>query len=375
MDSSVGRWSDINEVDEISDLETGMDFRKPEYRREVFLRFYQFHTKYKAHPGGVYYLIPALSEVFEWDIEEQLWWAFLNGNTQNPIISTIIMQSFPYLAETDPVELQNYLDTNWHRLHFDTDRRYWKKELANCVANYQRQLNGETQRSFFEKYCQAQSKASNFMMMWDKVRNDFYGFGRLSTWSYLEYLFILGLPIDPGTLFLEDRDGSKSLRNGLCKVLGRDDLDWHDSNPTFNGKYAPELIHWLDGEANLLLWEAKERMPNEPSISHFTLESTFCSYKSWFRPNRRYPNVYNDMMNERIKKAEADWKDDAGLDLDLFWQLRKAFLPKNLRLEDNPNDLGIHPTKQNHFRLTGQVIMMERDWSCFANDYSKRLVE
>jgi hypothetical protein len=33
--------------------------------------------------------------------------------------------------------------------------------------------------------------------------------------------------------------GSQSHRNGLAKVLGRDDLDWHDSNPTgFDGKYT-----------------------------------------------------------------------------------------------------------------------------------------
>ena len=37
-------------------------------------------------------------------------------------------------------------------------------------------------------------------------------------------------------------------------------------------------------------------------------------------------------------------------------------------------NVGCVPEKQNHYRTTGQVIMMERDWGCFENDYSKRRI-
>lgn len=349
-----------------------MDFRLPQYRREVFLRFYEFHTRFNAHPGGVYYLIPHLQFHLDIDEESMLWWAFLNGNTQNPITTTILFNKFPRLQDTESTDVKAFLDQYWKELEFDSDRRYWKKELPNAILKYQKNLSGETQASYFRKFTQAENPASNFNMLWNEIRTNFHGFGRLSSWSYMEYLWILGLPIDPGTLFLEDRDGSKSLRNGLCKVLGRDDLDWHDSNPGFDGKYSKELIAQLNHEANLLMKEARERIwPGK--VGFFTLESTFCSYKSWHRPNRRYPNVYNDMMNLRIKRAEQMWNGNCPVDLDKFWEARRIYLPKYLRLEDNPNDLGLHPTKQNHYRTTGQVIMMDREWPCFANDYAARL--
>lgn len=35
----------------------------------------------------------------------------------------------------------------------------------------------------------------------------------------------------------------------------------------------------------------------------FTLESALCTYKSWHRPNRRYVNVYSDMLHGRIDEA------------------------------------------------------------------------
>ena len=54
----IGRYADINNINEIKNLKQGFDFREPKYRREVFLRFYEYHIKYKSHPGAVYYTFP-----------------------------------------------------------------------------------------------------------------------------------------------------------------------------------------------------------------------------------------------------------------------------------------------------------------------------
>ena len=173
---------------------------------------------------------------------------------------------------------------------------------------------------------------------------------RLASFSYLEYLRIMRVNLDCDQLFLDDMSGSKSHRNGLAKVLGRDDLDWHDSNPTeFAGKYTPEMLALLNKDAALLLDEASQRVAGKPcayDVSYFTLESTFCTYKSWHRPNRRYPGVYLDMFHDRIKKAEATWPEE---DFGLFWDARKTYLPAHLRLEDNAHDVGVKPEKQNHY--------------------------
>ena len=105
--------------------------------------------------------------------------------------------------------------TSWHR----------SGDTNNSAGRRRRTISPDTSGSTDGIY-------ENFNRLWDVVRKDFYSFGRLSAFSYLEYLRIMGLNLDCPTLFLRDMQGSKSHRNGLAKVLGRDDLDWHDTNST-----------------------------------------------------------------------------------------------------------------------------------------------
>lgn len=369
--TAIGRYCDLHGVTAEENLEEGMDFRLPRYRREVFLRFYEFHLRYRAHPGCVYYLLPYLAKALDLGIEERLWFAYINGNTQNPVTSSLIFREFPSLEKLDLDKLARWFGANYERLAFDTDRRYFKKSFLDCVRNYKRLVDrgaAGSQAAFFRINTVEGDPHETFRRLWTMANRDYVYFGRLSVFSYLEYLRIAGIEVDCDRLFLGDLQGSKSHRNGLCKVLGRDDLDWHDSNPSFDGKYEPALLNWLEVEGALLVEEARSRFAGESfarDVGYFTLESALCTYKSWHRPNRRYPNVYNDMLVDRIRLAEKSWGPQ-----DLFWKARKAMIPERLRLEDTPTDLGVKPEKQNHYRLTGQVIMMDVDWSCFRNDYN-----
>jgi hypothetical protein len=374
MIDKIGRGS----LEEIKELEAGMDFRDVKYRREVFLRFYEFHLKNRSHPGAVYFAMPWLAEHCEMLPEEKLWFAFINGCTQNIVTTYIIWKKFPKLHMLDLEELNTWWNEN--HVHFkvgsgwDSDRKYFKigkTGFPQCVEAYKRVVDVSfSQEEMFRNLIGEDDKYTAFRGTWDFVRENFMSFGRLSTFSYLEYLRIMGLEIDCNSLFLDDISGSKSHRNGLCKVLGRDDLDWYDvkgsATADFEG-YSPKVLAWLQEEGERLLEDARARI-DHPDVSYFTLESTLCCYKSWSRPNRRYPNIYMDMFHDRIKYAESEWKD---IDFSLFWQMRKDCLPKHLRLEDNPNDPGLSKEKQNHYRLTGEVIMMSKDWACFDNEFDR----
>jgi len=345
-------------VAQVAELEAGMDFRLPQYRREVFHRFYQFHLEHRAHPGCVYYLLPYLDNEFAWSAEDALWFAFLNGCTQHPPTSLLIHERFPY---HNTYGLAEWFNTNFRRLGWDSDRRHWKSKFLECVRRYQH-LVGPEQADFFEPL------RGDYEAAWAKVRNEFYSFGRLSAFSYLEYLSIFGYGWEPNDLLLDDIAGSRSHRNGLAKVLGRDDLDWHESNPAFDGKYAPGVLDWMAEEVQGLLVEARLRSANKPWLRDtnlFTLESTLCTFKSWFRPNRRYPNCYNDMLRDRLVRTAADWSDEA---TEVFWKAREDMLPGFLRIEDNPDDVGLRPLKQNWFRQTGEVIMIPDP--AFKNGYN-----
>ena len=148
-------------------------------------------------------------------------------------------------------------------------------------------------------------------------------------------------------------------------------MDWHpQTNSGFKG-YNKPVLDWLTEEGANLLAEAKARFRDEnfyQDVNYFTMESTFCTYKGWHRENRRYPNVYNDMFHDRIKLAEAKWEGKE--DFSMFWDARKHYLPSCLRIEDCPRDVGVKSIKQNHYRNTGQPVMMDSVWPCFENSYN-----
>lgn len=371
MKQQIGRYCDLHGIKAVSDLKKGQDFREPQYRREVFLKFYEFHLQHNSHPGGVYFAFPWLAKHYEMDMETKLWMAFINGCSQNIVTTSIIMEQFPSFKKCDVKKLDAWWNLNHQNFKagsgWDSDRKYFKvgkTGFPQCVASYKAAIGKKTQEQWFTDGFTG-DKYKDFDLLWDRVRTSFLSFGRLSAFSYIEYLRIVGLPVDCSNLFLEDISGSKSHRNGLCKVLGRDDLDWWKQD-TF--KYEKETLEWLKDEGAKLLNEAGDRIVHK-DVSYFTLESTFCCYKSWHRPDRRYPNVYMDMMHDRIKYAEWVWKKE----FELFWKMRRDCLPKYLRVEDCPNDPGLVKEKQNHYRLTGEVIMMSQDFPCFDNEYDRTL--
>lgn len=325
---------------------------------------------YRAHPGCVYYAMPWLVRKHGLDQEQKLWLAFLNGNTQNIVTTWELFKRFPSLDESRG--LATWFRENYDRLAWDTDRRYHRKDFLSSVECYRR-LVGKSQEAYFTGVVAgAASEEDAFDKLWPVLRRDFYTFGRLSAFSYSEYLRLMGVLINCSTLFLEDMDGSKSHRNGLAKVLGRDDLDWHKDSG-FDGDYADGEVAWLEVEGAKLLAEARVRLSGKQGIdsahiNYFTLESALCTYKSWHRKNRRYANVYNDMFLDRILVGERNF----GIgEVVQFRRCRAECLPLYLRRECCPYDPGLVPAKQNHYRDTGEVIMMSRDFPEFDNSFDR----
>ena len=328
------------------------DLRDPAWRVATFTAFYGFHTRYGTHPGLVYALLPWLAAERSWTPEEYAWFCFLNGNTQNPVTSLLIHDQAPSPRHAD--RAVEFWRANYGRLAWDTDRRYHKKAFDVAVTGYLA-LTGGRQVAYWRK-------VGSWRAAW-RAAEAIPTFGRLSAWSFLEYVYLAGFHDQaPDDLMLADRDGSRSHRNGLCIVDGLDHLDWHKSNPGFDGRYAPDTLAHLEVVVDGLLADARALAPGDRTVTRFTLESALCTYKSWHRPRRRYPNVYADMHYERVRAAEAAWPE---ADLSIWWMARADLLPPRLLLERNPGDPGVHPDKQNQYRETGRPPMMEGDgvWS------------
>ena len=71
------------------------DYRLPENRKEYFTALYKMNLEHGVMPGLVYLYMPELARRYGWDAEQKLWFAFLNGLTQNPITSLRLLTRLP----------------------------------------------------------------------------------------------------------------------------------------------------------------------------------------------------------------------------------------------------------------------------------------
>lgn len=328
-----------------------VDYRQRVTRRDLFQLFYSFQLKYRSHPGCVYYVLPYLADSLNWDTEQRAWAAWINGNTQNPVTTLMLMEAGDRPAKADAM-LNWFLDHR-EQLAWDTDRRYHRKAFVDATLGYLA-ITGGAQSAYWHR-----AALGGWRACWEAARA-LPTMGRLSAWSYLEYLRLLGVGVpDSDTLLLDDIAGSRSHRNGLCLVMGQEQLMWWRHNPGSTAAlYTPSVLRRLSEFGESLLTEARERNPGHPDVGYLTLESALCTFKSWHVPNRRYTGVYNDMLYDRLKLAESRH----GRRFGLIWAAREAELPWWLRMEADPLDPGCVPVKQNHFLETGQPVVLGREY-------------
>ena len=176
----IKSFCEIHNLPEVRTLKKGMDFRKPEYRRELFSRFYEFHTSYGIHPGLVYLFLPELAERNNWSMEQRFWAAFLEGCTENPCTVWQVMQFFPKLPRTNNElgSFKNWHKENWKTLQYDIDVRYNKGHLVEQVESYLKALGSFTQEEFFSQHLLNKDKKEWYNKVWDTVTSLFYKYGR-----------------------------------------------------------------------------------------------------------------------------------------------------------------------------------------------------
>lgn len=334
---------------------TAIDWRLPANRPEAFQRFYSFHLKYQSHPGMVYSYLPAIAKAYDLDKDGRAWLAWLNGNTQNPAMSLLLLEAAPGPWQwRDAVDFWN---SNFRAMDWDTDRRHQKSKF------------GVATEKWFLDYGVAPAKGwavaglDGWGSTWQYAKGQPY-MGRLSAWSMIEYArILLGQDVvpDSSTWMFEDTKGSCSHRNGAAVVMGHDATYWPAEAASVLG-IVDNLAQYADG----LLAEARKRNPGHPDVGRLTMESALCTYKSWHKPNRRYPNVYADMAYVRLKKAEARF----GKRFQLLWDTRAATLPDYLRLETSPTDPGMCAAKANHYLETGQPVMLHREYPDMQNTFN-----
>lgn len=336
---------------------TEVDWRASDRRREAFQRSYTFSLEYRNLPGMVYSMLPAIADAFDLDEDGRAWLAWLNGNTQNVVTSMILLEQAPRWQDWRVAV--DYFGEHFKALEFDTDRRHQKTKFPEATEKWIAGLmdDAETPASAWD--FDSGKAAFGYAMQHPYM-------GRISAWSYMEFVRILLPHVPDVDSWYLGESSSRSHRNALCMLAGYDDA-WGWDREQAEMPMILGIMDDLHEEAESLLEEAQGRnavldpdasrmegvamsMTN-PLVCRLTMESALCTFKSWHKPDRRYPNVYADMMYQRIKKAEAR----LDRSLDMLWGIRLATLPEPLRLEDNPGDPGLSSVKQNWYRETGEI--------------------
>jgi hypothetical protein len=303
-----------------------MDYRLKENRFTYFESLYRLNLTYAASPGMVYLYMPELKRRLGWDKETALWFATINGHTQNPITSMRIMEFMPTIPQSNVEwkEAHRIFNDQWTTLSFDTDRNKQKKDTIKGLFSY-----GELVKEHGSQVDMWSNKT--YEECW-AIANSIKSFGRLSTFSYLEYVRINGFGADCTDMMFNDFDGSRSHRNGMFFLLGFDELVFDKRLPNGQtGKYDDfeGLCEVLNQRTNQFLRHFESTYGYHPDAGYFTLESCLCQFKNGFF-SRRYPGVYADMAWDRIK-----WYDSRGMDkyTAIFKEIREEKLPSWLREE------------------------------------------
>jgi hypothetical protein len=294
----------------------GHDYRELRNRREGFILWYAWSVA-NGDCDPALWLMNYLNQRYEHNIEEKLWFAWLY-HTYNLPTAWVYKQEFPDEELASVERFTDWNNENYSRLRYQVDTKWSKGHLPTMYESYQDWLRGRSQLSKFDAICSG-SPEENFAKLWSIVKGSWYKFGRYTAFFYLQTLkHTCDIPLECPTLFLNDYSGSKSHRNGLCFVAGKD--DWVNQKLT-TAEYA-----WLEGFGADLLQDGKTRYPSLANqMDNFSLETCLCSYKKLFRTKKgRYMGYYLDRQSEEITQAEKDgWQ---GIDWKVLHQARKEVI-------------------------------------------------
>jgi len=286
-------------------------------RKKDFINWYRWSLSIKDCDPAIH-MTNYLFDRFEHNKEQKLWIAWIYGTTYYLPTTWVIWNEFPDMELVGSERLREWNNDNYKRLRYQTDTKWNKGHLPAQFESYKQWVGKRSQQEAFEPFLKG-SASENFDQLWEEVKIKFHKFGRYSTWFYLQTLKqCCGMQIEPGNLMLDDHEGSRSHRNGLCLALGLD--EWVDK------KLTPIELNYIDGQAYYILQEVKQEFPN---TDYFDMETCLCSFKKLFRENHgRYLGYYLDRQAEEIQQCENDsWN---GIDWKPLWDSRTETLPKNL---------------------------------------------
>lgn len=337
----------------LQNLKPDIDYRKPENRLDFVLAWAE--AMYQT--GELDQQLRLMNRATN-DIESKLWLAFLWGCCYNLIGPWAIMSKFPTPPE-NMAEFSDWYNENFERIRFDTDCRYRKSKMIACVQSYMDFLKGRTQEKALTTFLDDDDA---YEVMHD-IADRWKYYGRLSIWNYLEAVALVTEhpTFDCKDFLLTDVTGSESNRNGVCFVLGREDLiTKHGKLKSTGQPISKKDCEMLNGLAEHIFENVKARFP-DANVKRFNLETCFCWTKKRFRANSsRYLGWDDERTVDEMNYMRKHWPE---VDLSGIEEARKHFLPEFMHPER-----GVQKEKMPVFFNTGSPVDLfkfrnEEQWS------------
>lgn len=290
-------------------------------RLEGFTKAFEFELEHKGFTtcGLSYFALPEITK--NMNPEQALWYTFLNGIAMKPTTAYLIYTKFPEPKEIDIKKFSDWFHENKNRLHFNRDRRFMKlkNSTVEAVERYLKilEIKGSQGKMFETKFT---SKQKNYSYIEKLIELKFKHFGRMSIFSYTECLDILGYGnMEPINTKI-DLDSSHSHRKGILYLYGKENLIGTPDEKTTAVELEKQLFETLKTEIK------------HEKLNAWTIETSLCYYKGWWKNGKRYMGVYHDEFYEELKKFENEWGDEC--DISFLWKARKRLLPEKLLLEN-----------------------------------------
>ena len=213
-----------------------LDYRKKENREEAFFLMYaamletgELHQQFRLMLRAMREKESHRSQPKTRRVESELWLAFLWGACYNGVGPWTILSKFPSppIGRVKINRFKEWYNLNFSRMRFDTDCRYRKSKMIECVESYVSKIKTHGSQYKMINNTARGNKHDPFSNLWGLSLSIRY-FGRLAAWNHLEAAAIVladyGLHFDAHDLMLEDITGSESNRNGVAWVIGSEDL-------------------------------------------------------------------------------------------------------------------------------------------------------
>lgn len=341
----------------------GIDYRMPEHRMELALAWAEANAVSGEHNQQLRLMNWALEKqapLKGYDVvEAKLWLSFLWGACYNLITPWVMVQRYPRPPRTPEEfeEFSGWYNRTFERHKFDTDCRYRKSKMLQCVKSYVDSLNGCTQ---YEKFTQLVNDNQDPKKMFDA----FWGwsesiefFGRLSCWNHLEALALVTgweHPLDAPNYFLTELSDSESNRNGICFLFNVEHLlTKHGKLKTTGETISVEDCLMLEGLAEQATQRVISELGDITCFNRFNLETVIaCWFKKMFRnKSTRYIGWDAERTFEEIKYVEQLWPEYS---TDLLWEARRELVPHSILCELNGVPVGgVQEWKDGDFFRTG----------------------